>query len=144
MREWILIVTCSLSPAAWALVCDEVDMKRLEREIGRINQRYDDFFEYQERRERHEQVLQEGAAAVKAARESREKELERARQAYKSTPKDYAKEEALRLEWEARQKQRSQQMELARLCEVQQRTRAEEILRRGRKIPELKEFDLEE
>lgn len=144
MREWILILISLSAIPAGAMVCDDVDRERLEKEIQRINQRYDDFFQYQEGKERHQRKLEEGVAEVKALKETREKELERARQAYRSTPKDYAKEEALRIEWEARQKEKTKQMELARLCEVQQRAKAQDILKRGRKIPEVKEFDLEE
>jgi len=143
MREWILILLLFSAPAP-AATCDDVDMERLEKEIERINRRYDDFFTYEERREKHLQRLQDGVPEAKAIRETREKELERARQAYRAVPKDYAKEEAMRIEWEARQKEKAKQMEANRLCEVQQRQKALAILKRGRKIPELKEFDLEE
>lgn len=124
--------------------CDSVDMERMKKEIERINQRHDDFFRERREREEREARAQQGAEQVKIQLEARQKELEKARQAFKAVPKDYAREEALRIQWEADQKEKAKKMELARLCEVQQRAKVEEILKKGRKIPEMKEFDLEE
>ncbi len=143
MRHWLLIAL--LNPfTATALVCDTAETERAHREVERINQRYEDFFRYQRQLEEHTREVEAGAPQVKIQQEIREKELERARRQYRSVPKDYAREEALRIEWEKSQKDRVKQIELARLCEVQQRDAAEQILKKGRKIPELKEFDLEE
>ncbi len=122
--------------------CDTQDV-RARSKIDYINERYDDFFRYQEAKEKHEARLQTGVDEVKAAKEKRELEMKRAAAEYNRTRKDYAKEEALRIEWEAKQKELAKRVELARLCEVQQRRAAEELLKKGRKIPELKEFDLE-
>lgn len=143
--RYALFIPLLFASQAWsAVACDPVDMERLEKEIHRIDERYDDFFEYQAKREKHEKELQKGVDEVKQRQEIRAKELERARQAYRAEKKDYAKEEAMRIQWEAAQKDKAKQMELARLCEVQQRAKAEAVLKRGRKIPELKEFDLED
>lgn len=113
-------------------------------EVERINRRYDDFFQYQHRREDHEAQLQKGVPEVKAEQEARAKVIERARQEYKRVPKDYAKEEALRIDWEKAQKEREKRIEAARVCEVQQRRAAADLLKKGRQIPDLKEFDLED
>lgn len=128
--------------AGGTAACDTADPKARTK-IDYINERYDDFFRYQEAREKHEARLQMGVDEVKAAKEKRELEMKRAAAEYRRTKKDYAKEEALRIEWEKAQKERDKRIELARLCEVQQRRAAEELLKKGRKIPELKEFDLE-
>ncbi len=126
------------------MVCDTAELERAHREVERLHQRYDDFFRYEKMKEEHQREIEAAAPEVKIQKEIREKELERARREYRAVPKDYAREEALRIEWEKSQKDRVKQIELARLCEVQQREAAEQILRKGRKVPELKEFDLEE
>lgn len=138
----IILASLGISAGAHAATCDTAD-PHAKRKVDYINERYDDFFRYQEARERHEAELQKGAGEVKAAREQRELEMKRAAAEYKRTKKDYEREERLRLEWEKSQKERARQVELARLCEVEQRRAAEELLKKGRKIPELKEFDLE-
>jgi hypothetical protein len=144
MMALILMFLIPLSPAHAAVSCDAVDLERMQKEIERINQRYDDFFRERREREEHAEHLQQGVPQVKIEQEARAKELEKARQAYRAVPKDYAKEEAMRLQWEAAQKEQVKKMELARLCEVQQKAKVEELLKKGRKIPELKEFDLDE
>ena len=143
MRHWLLIALF-FHISAGAMVCDTAETERAHREVERINQRYEDFFRYQRKIEERERELEAGVPEVKALQETREKELERARRAYRAEPKNYAREEALRLEWEKSQKEREKRIELARLCEVQQRDAAEQILKKGRNVPELKEFDLEE
>src|SRR4051812_24318657 len=108
MKAWILIilVTAIQAHAAAPLNCDPVDMERLDKEINRINRRYDDFFEYRRKLEERQQNLQKGVGEVKIKQEVHAVELERARKAYTAVPKDYAKEEAMRLAWEEAQKQK--------------------------------------
>jgi hypothetical protein len=146
MKLWILIFLLPSIPtlAATPAQCGDVDSERLQKEIGRINQRYDDFFRERREREEREERVQKGAGQVKIDQEIRAKEMERARQTYRAIPKDHSKEEALRVQWEAEQKERLKKIELARLCEVQQRAKTDEILRKGRAIPDLKEFDLDQ
>lgn len=154
-REWAKIkdmkalkLICLLLPfnayAAAPLNCEAVDVQRLEKEVQRINQRYDDFFRDRREREERAERMRHGSDDRKKLLEAHEKEMEKARQAYQAKPKDHAREEALRLEWEAEQKEKAKRVELARLCEVQQRAKAEELLKKGRAIPDLKEFDLDE
>lgn len=112
--------------------------------VDRINRRYDDFFRYQREREEKANRANLGAEEAKAQREAHLQRMEAARKAYTRQPKDEAREEALRLQWEEMQKKRVAQMEAARKCEVEKRAAAEQLLQRGRKIPELKEFDLED
>lgn len=112
--------------------------------IDRINSRYDDFFRHRRDQEERDARSQVGVEEVLAAREAREKRLEEARATYSRVPKDEAREEALRVEWEKGQKQRQLQMAQAANCEVDRRSAAEEVLKRGRKIPEMKEYELED
>lgn len=118
----------------------KVDHSKVER----LNERYDDFFRYQRAKEEHEAKLERGVPEVKAMREIHEKELERAREAYVAKPKDPEREERLRLEWEKRQKLREAEHVEARRCELLSRHEAESAEKRGRKIPEMKEYDLDE
>lgn len=144
MREWIFtIFILSSVPAAFAAECDLSD-PMAKRKIDYINERYDDFFRYHQAREEYEVRREAGVPEVKALKEKQALEIRRAAQEYKREKKDYAKEEALRIEWEKEQKEKVKKIELARLCEVQQRRAAEQLIKKGRKIPELKEFDLED
>ncbi len=148
MREWALtIILLLIGPSAVtiasAATCDLSDPLAQKR-IDYINERYDDFFRYQQAKEEREARLASGIGEVKALREKHALELKRAAQEYKREKKDHAKEEALRVEWEKAQKERDKDMEARRICEVQQRRAAEQLVKKGRKIPELKEFDLED
>ncbi|MGE4132648.1 MAG: hypothetical protein AB7F86_13475 [Bdellovibrionales bacterium] len=138
----ILFLFCS---GIWAQVqCPPLRAGDGSDIIRNLNRRYDDFFAYKEAKERRLERINRASGEVKAWRETREVALERARQEYTRIPKDYAREEALRIKWEAEQKERAHQLELARLCEVQQRDAAGQLLKKGRQVPGLKEFDLEE
>lgn len=118
----------------------KMDHSRVER----LNERYDDFFRYQRAKEEHDAKLERGVPEVKARREIHEKELERARETYAAKSKDTEREERLRVEWEKQQKLREAERVEARRCELLSRHEAELAEKRGRKIPEMKEYDLEE
>lgn len=142
MRSWALFVLILISPWSSA-TCPPESREELEKGIDRINRRYDDFFRHRREEEERLQNIEKGAGEVKVEQERRAKKLEQARLEYKRVPKDYAREEALRVEWEKSQEQRKKAIEMARLCDVQQRQQIKDALKKGRQIPELKEFDLE-
>ncbi len=124
--------------------CESKDVEAHGREIERIDQRYQDFFKEREHLEGRIQEMNQGVNEVRAERLARQKRLDQARQEYRVSPRNQAREDALQAQWEREQKARTAEFEQKRLCEVQQRDRAKTILQRGKKIPEMKEFDLEE
>ncbi len=69
--------------------------------------------------------------------------IEKARQEYVKTKRPNPSDEALRLRHEAAEKERAAQHEMSRRRYVEQQVTIEQLLLKGRKIPELKEFDLE-
>lgn len=141
----LTILILSTSTQVHAATCEAPESATAGKsKVDYINERYDDFFRFQQAKEEREAKIQKGVAEVKELREKHELELRRAAQDYKREKKDYALEDRMRIEWEKTQKERDKRVEMARLCEVQQRRAAEELLKKGRKIPELKEFDLED
>lgn len=111
--------------------------------VKRINERYDDFF-------RHRQAQEERDRKTQGSRDERKKiekayaaEMEKARQEYVRSRKARPSDEALRLRHEATEKERAANLEMLRRRYVERRDMAEQYLKKGRQIPELKEFDLE-
>ena len=141
MVLWLFVLGMT---SAWAAsTCEDVVKGDGPSMVQRLNERYDDFFRYHQQRAEREERLQRGVPDVHEARRRHEERLEQARRAHVTVPKDLALEERRRIEWEAMQKVRLAQLEEARKCLVQQRQAAEQVLLKGRKIPEMKEYDLE-
>ncbi|MGE0527416.1 MAG: hypothetical protein AB7G93_13535 [Bdellovibrionales bacterium] len=113
--------------------------------VERINRRYDDFFRLEHEREEREAEIRQHAHDVKKARQKRAERLERAREEYvKNRPPREEESEILRKRWEAEEKDRRQRLELARDCYIKNQEEAQEILNRGRRIPELREYNLQD
>ncbi len=124
---------------------DTVGMTRSMKEIlDDINRRYDDFFRYQNYLTERLDRMQHGVADRKEAERDRQKELERARKEFVMSRKARPNDEPLRLRWEAEQKERAAQNEMLRRRYVERREYLESYLNKGRKIPEMKELDLED
>jgi hypothetical protein len=105
------------------------------------NDRYEDFMRLQYERERADEQRQKAAKEVKVFRAERTRELEQARRTFHRERKaddvqgEKAWLESLRIEKE--------QKEIARRRYVQRRDELEQSRCRSLKIPELKEYDLE-
>lgn len=116
----------------------------VEQMVKRINERYDDFYRYRREQDERDERLKKAASGERRATEKmRAENLEKARQQYVKQRKARPSDEALRLRHEAAQKDRNANLEMVRKRYVQQRDTAEQYLKKGRMIPELKEFDLE-
>jgi|GEM_PF-6611168 len=146
---WPLIVSIAFS---FTIPCSAQDTSvpaptpavSTEQMVKRINDRYDDFFRVLREREEHEQKLQGSATNERKERERAQAlRMEQARQEYVKSRKARPSDEALRLRQEAADKERAANLEMMRRRYVQQRDMAEQYLKKGRQIPELKEFDLE-
>lgn len=111
--------------------------------VKRINDRYDDFFRYHREREERWNRSRKGVDERKTLLKQREASLEKARKAYVKARKARPSDEADRLRAEAALKERQANHEMLRRRYVNQRDTIEQYLKKGRQIPELKEYDLE-
>ncbi|NJL25004.1 MAG: YeaH/YhbH family protein [Calothrix sp. SM1_5_4] len=81
---------------------------------------------------------------MKGMRELHEKRLALARNEYIKSRRPKPDTRAAELQAELDSKKRQRSLEDARRCYLRQREQAEALLKRGRSIPEMKEFDLED
>lgn len=114
-----------------------------QKMVERINERYDDFFRYQRHQEERDRERNKGRGENKARLAQREKQIEKARQEYVRNRRPPPDRRDLEAQFEAAQKKRVAKNEAARRCYVQQRQKAEQILKRGRLIPGNLEYQLE-
>ena len=123
------------------LLCGAQDTVSVESEVQKINRRYDDFFQHRQNQEKRLERLDVGRDERKEQIRERRARLEEARKEYARQRKraDAAEEKR----WEAEQKARRDHHEMLRRRHVQSRDTVEQYLLKGRKIPELKEYDLE-
>lgn len=124
---------------------DTVDLTKSAKQVMQeINSRYDDFFKYQNYLQERLERLQSG----RNERQERERKhalaMEQARQRLVKERKAKPSDEVLRLRWEAEQKERAQHNELLRRRYVERRDYFEDYLKKGRQIPEMKEYGLED
>lgn len=140
LKPLILVFAVFLAAAGRA---DGAGSMSTEEMVKRINARYDDFFRWHRAQEERWERLRAGVGERKKAEKEHAREIEKAREAYVKARKERPSDEALRLRFEAAQKERAAHMEMLRRRYVQQRDTAEQYMLKGRTIPELKEFDLE-
>lgn len=114
-----------------------------EKELELINKRYDDFFRWLKARDERYEKSQIATDERKKSLKAREEKLEREREKFVLERKAKPNTEPLRIKWEAYLKERQEQMELLRRRYVEQRNETEQYLKKGRMIPEMKEYDLE-
>ena len=112
--------------------------------VERINQRYDDFYRYHRELEERNSLLEQGRGDRKATEKAYYDKLERAREDYVQTKKPRQSLEPLRAGWEQQEKERREKQEMNRQRHVHSRDELEKYLIKGRKIPELKEYGLED
>lgn len=112
-------------------------------EIERINQRYDDFWRQRKAREERAEKSQVSNDDRKKAEKARVQKLEEERQKYVKERKARPSLEHLRPQYEAQLKEQQEKNELLRRRYVEQRDETEQYLKKGRRIPEMKEYDLE-
>lgn len=141
----ILISVMALATFAWAAPDMEPDQGlSVSQMVERINERYDDFFKYHRHLEERWERLKIGADERKKMVREHHKKIEIARQEYVKSRRARPSDEPLRLKWEQEQKNRQEQIEMLRQRYVQKRDTVEQYLKKGRQIPGLKEFGLED
>jgi hypothetical protein len=112
--------------------------------VERINQRYDDFFRRQRAMEEEERQRDKKANEIKRVREEHEKRIEEARREYVKSRRKVVEDPRLEQQWLEHEKDVKQQNDQFRKRYVKRRDAVEAIRRKGRRIPEMKEYDLEE
>jgi hypothetical protein len=128
-----------LSPLASAATVDPA----IKKQLAEINARYDDFFRWIKARDERYERSQVATGERKKAEKAHAEFLERAREKYVKERKAKPDMEPLRLKWEQQVKEEKEQMELLRRRYVERRNEVEQYLKKGRTIPEMKEYDLE-
>lgn len=140
----LTLITMTNLAEASAPSCGAKDGADVNRMVERINKRYDDFFRYKQHIEERERSRNVGRGENKARLQAHEKEIERARQLYIKTRRPPPDTREAEKQFEDEYKARLAKIEQARRCYVMERDHAEQFLLKGRKIPENKEYDLEE
>ncbi len=112
--------------------------------VEEINRRYDDFFHFQAEREKKENQRNQGRDAIRQLRLEHTKILEVARRDYVRSRVKQVEDPRLEREWDNQVKAWKQDNEAARRQFVKQRALTEGIVRKGRRIPEKLEFELED
>lgn len=115
----------------------------VEEMVERINQRYDDFFRWHRQQEERWKRFEVGTQERKKMEKEHAEKLEHARVAYIKARRERPSDEPLRIKWEKEQKERQEHIEMLRRRYVDQRDTIEKYLKKGRQIPEMKEYDLE-
>lgn len=139
-----LFALLTFFPAFAQIPCDGNDAGANARAVQRINQRHDDFFRYRDHLEEREQMRDRGRGENKTALEARTKRLEQARIEYLRHQRPKPDTTELEAKYEQDRKARNVRIEKARECYVDAQAKAEGMLKRGRMVPENKEFDLDE
>jgi hypothetical protein len=143
MIESVFSLFLFFGGGAQAMECTKDDTAA-KRTVERINERYDDFFRARKSREEREKRREAAKINVRERRLARQHKLELARREFVKNrhPKP---DDSHRQAWfDAQLKERERKMEARRRCYVQNKNEAEQILKRGRAIPGLLEYDLED
>ena len=112
--------------------------------VERINQRYDDFYRRQHQTAAEDQKRELEAAEIKKQRMDHEANLEKQRQEYVKARKKIVEDPRLEKAWLEQQQALAEQNKMAGRRFVQKRNAIDAIERRGRRVPEKKEYDLED
>jgi DNA repair exonuclease SbcCD ATPase subunit len=112
--------------------------------VERLNQRYDDFFHRRQRLEQEYQERLAGAAEVARQRAALAEQHAKARADYVHTHKVEKPDPRLETHWLEEQKVLRQQEELTRQRYVDDRDAILKAEKRGRRIPPMLEFDLDD
>lgn len=111
--------------------------------VERINKRYDDFFRYIREREERFERSQKSNDDRKKIEHARMERLEKARQKYVMERKARPNLDYLRVQYERELKEHQEKMEMLRRRYVEKRDELDQYLKKGRQIPEMKEYELE-
>lgn len=120
---------------------DDTDV---QSQVKKINERYDDFFRVQRQREEHIRRLESNKENLRARRVAREREIEKARLEFIKNRRPKPDTSQLQADFEAKLKARERHLEVSRRCYVNRKNAADHMLKKGRAIPGLTEFGLDE
>ena len=112
--------------------------------VGNINQRYDDFFRRLREVDEREQMRESEASEIKRLRQQHAEQVEAARSDYVKSRKKQVIDPKLEQDWNHQEEQWVEQNKMARHRFVMKKQELENVLKRGRRIPENLEYDLQE
>jgi hypothetical protein len=119
----------------------ETDAKAM---VERSNQRCDDFFRYRRSLEEADARREKDAQEIKKVRSAHDAQIEAARQEYVRNRKKMIPDPRLEKEADDATKAWIEQNKMAGKRYAQEKAKADAISRRGCRVPEMKEYDLDE
>jgi hypothetical protein len=130
---------------AGAIQCGAEDLETdAKAMVERSNQRCDDFFRYRRQLEEADALREKDAQEIKKVRSAHDAQLEVARREYVKNRKISIPDPRLEKEADEANKAWIEQNKMAGKRYAQERAKAEAISRRGCRVPEMKEYDLED
>ncbi|MGZ3722113.1 MAG: hypothetical protein ACXVA9_04230, partial [Bdellovibrionales bacterium] len=135
-----LLLPLLLSAHCGAEATDE-DAKAM---VERSNQRCDDFFRYRRELEETDRRREKDAGEIKKVRAEHDKVIELARQEYVKNRKKTIVDPRLEKDHDDQELAWKEHIKIAGKRYVQQKASADAIARRGCRVPEMKEYDLED
>ena len=127
------------------ICADETTAAEEKQMVERINDRYDDFFRRQHEIEAEREMRGREAGEIKKVRAKIREEHENARREYvKNRPPKRKEDPKLEQEWLEQERAWKEQNKMARNCLVRSKDELKAIEKKGRQIPEMKEYDLDE
>lgn len=132
-------------PTATPVCGDETSHAEEKRRVERLNERYDDFYKRRSEMEANEELRERNADEIKKLRAQYAEGHEKARQEFVKNRKPKEKEDPrLEQEWLEQEQARKEMNKMARNCFVRSKEDLKAIEKKGRRIPEMKEYDLDE
>lgn len=136
----VMLATLLLSAQCGAQATEE-DAKAM---VERSNQRCDDFYRYRRELEETDRRREKDADDIKKVRADHDHTNELARQEYVKNRKKTLVDPRLEKEHDEQELAYREQMKIAGKRYAQQKAAVEAIVRRGCRVPEMKEYDLED
>lgn len=135
-----MLLSILLSAECGAQATDE-DAKAM---VERSNRRCDDFFRYRRELEETDLRREKNADEIKKVRSNHDQVIELARQEYVKNRKKTLVDPNLEKAHDDEEKAWKEQNKIAGKRYVQRKAEVESIVRRGCRVPELQEYDLED
>jgi cell division protein FtsB len=135
-----MLLPLLLSAQCGAQATDE-DAKAM---VERSNQRCDDFYRYRRELEEIDRRREKDAGEIKKLRSEHDQAIELARQEYVKNRKKTIVDPRLEKEHDEQELAWREHIKIAEKRYAQQKASADAIARRGCRVPEMKEYDLED
>lgn len=141
---FFLLITVLVPGLSRAECGDETSAKEEKRMVERINDRYDDFFKRQHEIEAKQEMREKDSGDIKKFRAQQKETNEQARQEFVKNRKPRVVDPKLEEHWLEQDKAWKEQNKVARNCYVRSKEAVKNVEKKGRRIPEMKEYGLDE